>query len=254
MTVQEKTAEIIADLPAGLADTERMKSLFRRQEREQGFVARHALQVAETARQIAMAMSLDKETANDIYIAGCWHDIGKLAIPNEILLKPGALTNYEFEVVRQHTAAGMMLIGSSTKKIIKDIVQYHHERYDGHGYYGLKGDQIPVSARITAIADVHTALIEERSYKPGLPEEQALLLMTQNNDSPNFGRRSFDPDLLRFFVAMRIRDAEPAFSKEAREALQQFSKSDPVPDRIVNREPGSVEKPNIKDAKALETA
>lgn len=95
------------------------------------------------------------------------HDIGKIAIPDKILLKPGPLTKEEFEIMKTHVLHGYEIIKDNEfLKDATDVVLYHHERYDGKGYpKGLKGDEIPLNARIFAVADVFDALISERPYK-----------------------------------------------------------------------------------------
>lgn len=235
MPVHARIVAIMSDMPHDLTFKDRMAYLMERQKTEQGFVAKHALRVAATAHEMAVEMCLNDTTAHDIYLSGCWHDIGKLAIPNDILEKPGALSKDEYEIVQLHTDAGMMLIGESTKQIIKDVVLFHHERYDGHGYRGLKGEEIPIAARIMAIADVHTALTEERAYKDALSEEETLLLMTKDVESPAFGRRSFDPDLLRFFVSMRLTDPAVKISYEAKAELKKFAESQPSRKRLAEK-------------------
>lgn len=235
MPVHARIAAIMSDMPQDLTFKDRMAYLMERQKTEQGFVAKHALRVAATAHEMAVEMCLDDTTAHDIYLSGCWHDIGKLAVPNDILEKPGALTKDEYEIVQLHTDAGMMLIGESTKQIIKDVVLFHHERYDGHGYRGLKGEEIPIAARIMAIADVHTALTEERAYKDALSEEETLLLMTKDAESPAFGRRSFDPDLLRFFISMKLADSDVTLSHSAKAELKRFADSEPGHERSVKK-------------------
>src|SRR5690606_23163581 len=110
------------------------------------------------------------------------------------------------------------------------VVRFHHERYDGCGYNGLKGERIPVAARLVAIADVFDALTAERSYKRGMPVETALSLMAANVESPGFGRRAFDPVFLRAFVAEYLTKADVSFTADARKMLQDFALSNPMDD------------------------
>ncbi|MDE6373918.1 MAG: response regulator, partial [Clostridia bacterium] len=117
-----------------------------------------------------------------ISVASSLHDIGKIAIPDEIINKPGKLTAEEFEVMKTHSAQGAKMIQSLTEykderlvKFAYDICLYHHERYDGNGYpVGLKGDEIPIWAQIVSVADVFDALISERVYKAAYTPEKAL--------------------------------------------------------------------------------
>ena len=108
--------------------------------------------------------------------ASALHDIGKIAIPEEILNKPGRLTKEEFEIMKTHTTIGSEMLdkieGYGDEPLVRTayaICRWHHERYDGHGYPdGLVGEQIPISAQIVALADVYDALVSERSYRKGV--------------------------------------------------------------------------------------
>ena len=117
-----------------------------------------------------------------ISTASALHDIGKIAIPSEILNKPGRLTDEEFQVMKTHSMVGWQMIADlpgfqdePLVKIARDICRWHHERYDGRGYPdGLKGDEIPISAQIVALADVYDALTSQRVYKPAFSHEKAV--------------------------------------------------------------------------------
>ena len=114
--------------------------------------------------------------------ASSLHDIGKISIPEEILNKPGKLTKEEFEIIKTHSAIGAQMLEGLTHyqdeelvQVAREICRWHHERYDGGGYPdGLKGDEIPVSAQVVAIADVYDALTSKRVYKPACPHKQAM--------------------------------------------------------------------------------
>lgn len=128
------------------------------------------------------AYDLTPETIDTIKLASSLHDIGKIAVPEDILNKPGKLTDKEFEIVKGHSAAGSDMLdsmpGIEEEPIIvvsRDIARWHHERYDGRGYPdGLKGEEIPLSAQVVAIADVYDALTSERCYKAAIPHEKAI--------------------------------------------------------------------------------
>ncbi|QRV20739.1 HD-GYP domain-containing protein [Lacrimispora saccharolytica] len=131
------------------------------------------------------------------------HDIGKVGIPDAILLKPGKLTAEEFEVMKTHTTIGYQTLASVEKKdtgsafikIGKEITLCHHEKWDGSGYpKGLKGEEIPISARIMALADVYDALRSKRVYKEGYSHEKSSQIMTQGRGS------HFDPLLVDLFL------------------------------------------------------
>ncbi len=124
--------------------------------------------------------------AEYIFLASSVHDIGKIAIPDAIMLKPGRLTKEEFEIMKTHTTHGAKLLDmmeeigdSQYSKFCRDICLYHHERWDGKGYpKGLKGDDIPISAQIVSIADCYDALTSDRPYKNALSHDEAVELIT----------------------------------------------------------------------------
>lgn len=120
-----------------------------------------------------------------IVTASSLHDIGKISVPDEILNKPGRLTDEEFEIIKKHSEIGAQMLSSMTEYINEpllavayDICMYHHERYDGKGYpSGKKGDDIPISAQVVSIADVYDALTSERCYKKAIPHEKAIRMI-----------------------------------------------------------------------------
>lgn len=128
---------------------------------------------------------LTSERVEVIVSASALHDIGKIAIPDSILLKLGRLTREEFEYMKAHTTKGAEILNSIKNvwdeiygKVSYEICRYHHERYDGRGYPdGLKGDQIPLSAQIVSIADVYDALVNERVYKSAFSKEKAFQMI-----------------------------------------------------------------------------
>jgi putative two-component system response regulator len=135
------------------------------------------------------------------------HDIGKVGIPDHILLKPGKLTPMEFTIMKNHSQLGHLAITQAEKEadrpieflaMAKDIALYHHEKWDGSGYpAGLAGDDIPIPARLMALADVFDAIISQRSYKPPLPFEAALEFVVENRGL------HFDPDVTDIFLAQQ---------------------------------------------------
>jgi response regulator RpfG family c-di-GMP phosphodiesterase len=140
---------------------------------------------------------------NDLYESSILHDIGKVAVPDKILRKPGKLTMLEYEVIKTHTTLGgdalkeveAKVVGQSFLTIAKEIAYYHHERWDGNGYpQGLKGDEIPLSARITALADFFDALTSKRIYKASFSVAQTKALVIEGKGS------QFDPDVVDAFL------------------------------------------------------
>lgn len=147
---------------------------------------------------------IDKRFIKDIFLTSPLHDIGKVGIPDSILLKPGRLTEMEFEVMKTHTLLGAETLlevaeinpHASYLKMAYDICLSHHEKYDGSGYpHGLVGEEIPLSARIVALADVYDALRSKRVYKDAFPHEEAKKLILESNGS------HFDPDIVDAFLA-----------------------------------------------------
>lgn len=150
---------------------------------------------------------LDPENITLIYKSAPLHDIGKVGIPDSILLKPGKLTSKEFTEMQNHTLYGQTVIKKLEKKVGKtsflqyanDIIVGHHEKYDGSGYpHGLKGDNIPLSGRIMAIADVYDALTTKRVYKNAFPHEKVMAIMNEGNGS------HFDPIVFNAFLEVEI--------------------------------------------------
>jgi len=156
------------------------------------------------------------------------HDIGKVGIPDRILLKPGRFTPEEFEIMKTHTTLGRDAIAQAESSLgtrveflsmAKDIALFHQEKWDGSGYpAGLRGDAIPVSARLMAVADVYDALISRRVYKEGMPHEKAVEIIAQGRGS------HFDPDMVDGFldiqgefrvIALRYADSDTDLHKKA---------------------------------------
>jgi HD-GYP domain-containing protein (c-di-GMP phosphodiesterase class II) len=127
-------------------------------------------------------MGLNKDKIEGIRMAGAIHDIGKLAIPSEILTKPTKLSNIEFSLIKEHSQGGYeMLKDVESPWPLAQIVYQHHERIDGSGYpRNLKGDEILIEARIMAVADVVEAMASHRPYRPGLGLEAALEEIEKN--------------------------------------------------------------------------
>lgn len=117
---------------------------------------------------LARGMGIEDARAEEIALATMLHDVGKLAVPSRILQKPGPLTAEEWQVMRRHPAEGAQILGASPVfDLARDIVRWHHERWDGSGYPdGLRGDEIPLHAAVAAVSDVYDALTSARPYKP----------------------------------------------------------------------------------------
>ncbi|MFC4455689.1 tetratricopeptide repeat protein [Deinococcus sonorensis] len=160
----------------------------------------HTLRVSELAAHLAMQIGLPTDQVELIRLSSRLHDIGKIGVPDAVLLKVGKLTNTEFEIMQLHTTIGARMLQGSTTRLLRmaeEIALHHHERWDGSGYpHGLSGQDIPLSARIVSLADVWDALTTERPYKAAWTVEAARAeILAQSG-------RHFDPDLTRAFLEM----------------------------------------------------
>ena len=173
--------------------------------RTQRYVKLLAGQLQNHPRFVAF---LDTAMIDLLYKSAPLHDIGKVGIPDSILLKPGKLTPEEFEIMKTHTTLGRVAIESAEKRLgkhvpfllcAKEIAYSHQEKWDGSGYpEGLAGDAIPISARLMAIADVYDALISRRVYKPAFSHEAAMKIIEEGRG------RHFDPDIVDAFVQVQL--------------------------------------------------
>ncbi len=186
--------------------------------RTQHYVKVLAEQLQDHPRFVGL---LNEHYINTLFKSAPLHDIGKVGIPDRILLKPGRFTAEEFEIMKTHTTLGYEAIANAEDslgmsvdflRMAKDIALFHQEKWDGSGYpEGRSGDAIPVSARLMAVADVYDALISRRVYKEGMPHEKAVEIITQGKGS------HFDPDMVDAFV--QIED-------EFRRIAQRYADSD----------------------------
>lgn len=146
------------------------------------FTAMHSAGVAASARELARLVGMTKEECLMMEIAGNLHDVGKLAVPNEILEKPGKLTDEEFNIVKEHPYyTRLILMDVDGFERIANWAGFHHEKLNGNGYpFHLAAEQLDLGARIMAVADIFSAITEVRPYRPGMTREQAVAVLKGN--------------------------------------------------------------------------
>lgn len=160
--------------------------------------ANHVNRVAHISKMLARACQLEEFEIDIIFNASPLHDVGKIAIPDTILLKPGKLDAREWKIMQTHAQIGADILGSSDRPLINAasvIAKQHHEKYNGTGYpAGLKGEQIHIYSRIVALADVYDALTNNRPYKPGWTHDEAIQYINDHSGS------QFDPALVKLMI------------------------------------------------------
>jgi putative two-component system response regulator len=196
----------------------------------------HIKRVSRYAVAIARRMGLDESTVESILYAAPMHDLGKLGIPDQILVKPSRLEPAEWEIMKHHTVIGAKILSGSDAEFIsiaETIARCHHEKWDGSGYpNGLKGGDIPVTARITALADVFDSLTTKRPYKEPFSVEKSLAIIREGRGS------HFDPDVVDAFLSIQdeilaimeryVGDDQQAFDiSELKALLRHYGREEP---------------------------
>jgi putative two-component system response regulator len=199
---QTRELEHLVDLRTEELERTRMQIIHRLgraaefRDNETGF---HVVRMAHFSKLIAIAAGVDAATAETLFLAAPMHDVGKIATPDHILLKPSKLNPVEWRIMKLHAEAGAEIIGDHEDALLvmaRSIALSHHEKWDGSGYpIGLRGENIPLYSRIVAIADVFDALTSERPYKKAWSIEQATGTIREGMGS------HFDPSLLQPFLA-----------------------------------------------------
>lgn len=156
----------------------------------------HCQRVLDYCFLIGYELGLSKEKIETLAVAAFFHDIGKIAISNKILEKPGTLTDEEREIIQTHPqiSAGVLRVAGGDREAVKTLA-CHHERYDGRGYpYGLQGDRIPLLSRIISVADSYDAMTTNRSYSLALGKDEALRRLIAGSGT------QFDPEIVDVFL------------------------------------------------------
>ncbi|MEI6205971.1 MAG: two-component system response regulator [Desulfuromonadales bacterium] len=200
---QNRTLErLVRERTFDLEDTrvEIVRRLGRAAEYRDNETGMHVIRISHTARLLALAAGISENQANLLFNAAPMHDIGKIGIPDAVLLKPGKLDAAEWELMKTHPAIGAEIIGEHSSRLLqlaRRVALTHHEKWDGSGYpHGLVGEAIPVEGRIVTIVDVFDALKSERPYKRPWPTSEAISYLQDESG------RSFNPDLLRLFLGL----------------------------------------------------
>lgn len=158
----------------------------------------HIKRISLYSQHLARYLGLDEAKAEAIFFASPMHDIGKIGIPDHILLKPGKLTKEEFEIMKTHTTIGANILKNPDSEIIKtgmEVALTHHERWNGRGYpRGLEGEDIPISGRIVHTVDIYDALRSTRPYKKGVDHETTIKMMDEHE------KDGIDPKIYRAFI------------------------------------------------------
>lgn len=164
----------------------------------------HSIRVAEYSREIARRIGLTEKEQDDIYMIGLLHDVGKIGVPDAIINKPAKLTDEEYAIIKQHPSMGADILRNITEfPKLSTGARWHHERYDGRGYPdGISGKEIPMEARIIAIADSYDAMSSRRSYRDVLPQAQVRGEVEKGKGT------QFDPEYAEIMLAMIDEDTD----------------------------------------------
>ena len=181
--LEELVAQRTKQLREGYLDTVRRLTLASEYRDEQ--TGSHIKRVSYYTKEIAQQLGMDTEFCDAIFCASPMHDVGKVAIPDAILLKRGSLSSPEWEIIKSHAEIGASILEGSESHLLQmatDIARGHHERWDGTGYpQRCKGEAIPLSARIMNLADQYDALRSIRPYKPGLSHQETVRILTEGD-------------------------------------------------------------------------
>ena len=197
----ELTEHLRNHLSCAPADFAMLNALVTAVDNKDRYTRRHSEDVMAYSFQIAHELCLDEKARNQMLLAALLHDVGKIGVPDRVLRKPGTLTPEEFSALKQHPVMGAIMVGAVPGfEETLDGIRHHHERWDGNGYpFGLKEEEIPLMARVMAVADAFSAMTSDRPYRKGMSEETALAILGAD------AGKQWDPKCVSAFLIARHR-------------------------------------------------
>ncbi|GAF74389.1 unnamed protein product, partial [marine sediment metagenome] len=201
-----------------------LMSLVQTIEAKDEYTSNHSSNVSKYAEKLARAHGMSEEDISGIAAGGLLHDIGKIGIPDEIINKPGKLTPEEFNIIAEHPVICERIVKPlEGSEVLVPLVRHHHEHWDGSGYPdGLAAAQIPLPARIIAVADVFEALTSERSYRKKMPVEKAVGILQEESG------KTLDPQLVELFTCQVIPQIKHLLAEPAHDAQQDLNTEQPL--------------------------